>query len=100
MTKAQYRVYNRLAKKQVNRRQDIRIVEESASSVTLYITFPGLYLTYGSAGNLLETQTEAERVLGKRPVASGPVAGYDRELGSSDYFKQPVVIDDESSDAF
>jgi hypothetical protein len=100
MTKAQYRVYNRLAKKQTNRRHDVAIVEESPSSVTLHVAFPGLYLTYGTAGDLLESETEAERVLGKRPVASDTRIDCNREMGSSDYFKQPVVIDDESSDAF
>ena len=78
MTKAQHRKYNQLRKKQVNR--DIAIVETSESSVTFYLQFPGLYLTYGCDGHLEMTETVASRESSGRPMAGSVLL--QGELGS------------------
>jgi hypothetical protein len=95
MTRAQLRVYNRLTKKQANRHNDVIVVEESISSVTFYVLFPGLYVTYDDAGRPLETHTDAERrksgkTLAKPGMRTLVLTG---ELGSSSY--QPPGIDDD-----
>jgi hypothetical protein len=77
MTKAQMQVYNRLRKRQVNRGNDVVIVqearEESEGGITFYVAFPGLYMTYDRAGKLLETMTKGEWEKGKRaPVKLAP----------------------------
>jgi hypothetical protein len=69
MTKAQYRVYNRLAKKQTNRKADITVVETAAQFVTFHLAFTGLYLTYDNAGCLMSSETEAERRAKQKPLA-------------------------------
>lgn len=66
MTRALYRIYNRLKKKQVNR--DASIVEVTEQFATFHIPFPGLYLTYDMVGNLLLTETERERKAGTKPL--------------------------------
>lgn len=69
MTKAQYQIYNRLSRKQVNRQHDVQIVEESNTSVTFHVAFPGVYLTYDSCGHLLSTETNVQRKMTRRPMA-------------------------------
>ncbi len=64
MTKAQYRAFNRLRKKQTNA-SDVRVVESSQSCAVIYVAFPGLYLTYSNDGKLLLTETVKEREAGK-----------------------------------
>jgi len=97
VTKAQYQVYNRLARKQVNRRFDVQIVEESISSCTFRTAFPALYLTYDPAGRLLFSETETERRAGnKRVVQPGQLhVALSGELGSADYRPKPVEVDDD-----
>jgi hypothetical protein len=98
MTKAQYRVYNRLAKKQVNRRNDVQVIDQSESSVTFHTAFPSLYLTYDSCGNLILTETDGQRKSGLKTL-SVPGRSEVRlvgELGSPDYhYQKPVEIDDD-----
>lgn len=84
MTKAQYQIYNRLAKKQVNRQLDVRIVEESNTSVTFYVAFPGIYMTYDSIGKLLLTETRTQRKWTNKPLTQPLQADivFGGELGS------------------
>jgi hypothetical protein len=100
MTRAQYRVYNRLAAKQVNRARDITIVDSAAQYVTFHLAFTGLYLTYDNAGYLMSTETQAQREAGKKqlanPGSTNLVIG--GEMGSESYGErrpEPVVIDDD-----
>ena len=99
MTRAQLRVYNRLAKKQVNRTRDVVIVEESVSSVTFFVAFPGLYLSYDSCGSLIESQTETERERAKRPLAKAGAQQLTLQGELADYRPKqscpPVEIDDD-----
>ena len=92
MTRSQYRVYNRLRKKQVNHVVDV--VEASDSSVTFHVPFPGLYLTYGNLGELLLTETEAERREGSKPLKGYQLGG---EVGSDTrgIKAPPEVLDDD-----
>ena len=68
MTKSQYKVFSKLQRRQVNS-DDAQVVEASESSCTIYLAFPGLYLTYDHLGKLMETETVTERTLTGRPLA-------------------------------
>ncbi len=98
MTKAQYKVFNRLRKKQTNR-SDVALVETSTTSCTIFVTFPGLYLTYDNAGKLIETQTVIEReAAGHALTKPGGNIQLQGEMGSDDYggmFNRIPVIDDD-----
>jgi len=81
MTKPQYKVFNRLQRKQVNS-QDVQVVEASETSCTIYVAFPGLYLTYDHAGKLIETETARERALARRElVIMGQQLNLNGEMG-------------------
>lgn len=89
MTRAQHKRFSRLRKQQVNN-NDITVVEASATSVTFHIAWPGLYLTYNNEGDLMFSETEAERRQKKKeligpghinPVVSG-------EMGSELYLPE------------
>jgi hypothetical protein len=67
MTKAQCRKYNKLRDRQVNR--DVMVIETSESSITFFVPFPGLYLTYDNVGGLLLTETDAQRRLNAKTIA-------------------------------
>jgi hypothetical protein len=95
MTKAQVRIFNRLRKKQVNRKIDI--VEATEQFVTFHIPFPGLYVTYDSAGTMLSTETEAERKAGNKAVLRVPFAG---EMGSDMPPVEPIPLDDDDDVPF
>lgn len=77
----------------------MRVIDQSNTSVTIYVAHPGLYLTYDSVGNLILTETQIERVAGnKRLVRLGErQLTFAGELGSDDYGTKPppVVIDDD-----
>jgi hypothetical protein len=97
MTRAQYQVFRRLAKKQTNR-TDISVVDRGAQSVTFHVPFPGLYLTYDRKGTLMLTETEAERWQGGKRLALQQsidlvIGG---EVGSENY--TPQKIDDTITD--
>lgn len=81
MTRSQHRVYNRLRKKQVN--HVIDVVEVTERYAVFHVPFPGLYLTYDTVGNLLHTETEAERKAGSRPLFKpGQQPVFTGEMGS------------------
>ena len=86
MTKAQYRIFNRLSRKQANR-NDIRVVETTEYYACFFLPFPGLYLTYDRAGNLIKQQTNTERVIAKEqltgPPDETPLSGI--EMGTDNY---------------
>ncbi len=98
MTKAQYKVLNRLQKKQTNR-VDVSVVESSETSVTFYVAFPGLYLTYDRVGKLISTETPVEREKAGRELtrAGGPVLK--GEMGSGEYRPALVEVWDDESDS-
>ena len=60
MTKSQYKVFNKLGKKQVNR-SDVTVVDSGSGFVTFHTNFPSLYLTYDNTGTLMHCQTDVER---------------------------------------
>ncbi len=94
MTRAQYKVLDRLRKKQVNK-SDVAVVESSSTSCTIYLPFPGLYLSYNSDGQLFLTQTIAEREKAGTALAQ---PGGDKLLAgemADGVYKVPVY-DDES----
>lgn len=97
MTKAQYQIYNRLSKKQVNRQHDVQIVEQSNTSVTFHTAFPGLYLTYDSSGNLIGTETNAQRKWSSKALVAPKQAqlSLNGELGSNDYGQTAAYVDDD-----
>jgi hypothetical protein len=84
MTKSQCRVFNKLRKKEVNR-SDVAVVEASDTSITFWVAFPGLFLTYDQRGVLIGSETITERTGSGKPMtpsadASQLVLG--GELGS------------------
>lgn len=100
MTKAQYKVFNRLARRQVNR-TDIRVVETAESFATFFLAFPGLYLTYDRQGSLIKQQTITERVIAKDHLAGPPdetpLLGI--EMGTDNYqHKKPMYQDNDPDD--
>lgn len=104
MTRALYRIYNRLQKKQVNHR-DVAIVEITEHFVTFHVAFPGLYLTYDTVGSLLATETEAERGAtgkplyepGQQPIVRVEMGSDTRGLGSTGLDEAPpwATVDDD-----
>lgn len=95
MTKAQYKVLGRLRKKQTNH-SDVAVVESSSTSCTIYLPFPGLYLTYSSDGKLAQTQTIVEReAAGNTLAKAGGNAVLQGEMGSEEYGRSVPVIDDD-----
>ena len=101
MTKLQYRIFNKLKGRQVN--HDASVVETNELTVTIHIPFPGLYLTYGPHGELLQTETEVERkasggvlmVPGKQLTLSESGVGSDNTEGMTPYRPAPDVLDDD-----
>lgn len=66
-------------------------MESSSTSVTIYLPFPGLYLTYDNGGKLVLTETIAERESGSKTLAKpGGNVVLQGELGSG-----MQVIDDD-----
>lgn len=96
MTKAQYRMFNRLRKKQSNH-DDAMVVDASFRTITIYLRFPGLYLTYDPVGTLLQSETEAERrKSGGRLASEGPVEIEVDEIPKG----LPVEVDDDGDVPF
>lgn len=90
MTKAQYKVLGRLRRKQTNK-SDVEVVESSSTSCTIYLPFPGFYLTYDNDGKLILTETIAERKAGTKTLSGQMLlAG---EMGDGVY-RAPVIDDD------
>ncbi len=80
-----------MRRKQTNR-SDVEVVDSSSTSCTVYLPFPGFYLTYDNDGHLVLTETIAERKAGTKALRGQPLlAG---EMGDGVY--KPTVYDDES----
>lgn len=99
MTRAQYRILNRLRKKQTNR-DDVTVVDSASHFVVFHLAFPGIYVTYNDDGHLIETETEAQRKEKQKPLAiPGKVnLVIGGEMGSDNYGMQPnkpIIHDDD-----
>lgn len=87
-------MFNRLAKRQVNRLHDVKVVDEGEASVTIYIAYPGLYLTYDRTGKLIESASPKEwEAKGNRPAVA-PV----RQLVFAGTLKPLPVMPDDDDD--
>lgn len=91
MTKAQYKVLGRLRKKQTNR-SDLEVVDATSTSCTIFLPFPGLYLSYDNDGKLYLTETIKERMAGKKAMKGSPLLAGEMADG---VYNKPTVYDDD-----